>query len=79
MIRRPSRVSVASGLLLLLAAGCSSFALPEDPCADANRPITFDALFKNSALGTYERCLQETRAEAVNALGNVTARLPHLR
>ena len=70
MIRRPSRALAASSLLLLFAAGCSNFTLPEDPCADANRPITFDNLLENSALGTYERCLQETRAEAVEALGN---------
>ncbi len=70
MTRHPSRALAAGGLLLLLAAGCSSYAVPEDPCADANRPVTFDNLFENSALGTYERCLQETRAEAVKALGN---------
>ena len=63
-----SPIAVAAGLALLLVSGCSGFRVPEDPCAQANRPVTFENLLENSVLENYERCLQETRAEAVDAL-----------
>lgn len=63
------RAVLAPVFLAATLAGCADFEVPQDPCSEANRSVTLDHLFENTALGNYDRCLSETREEAVKALG----------
>lgn len=43
-------------------AGCT---MSEDPCASANRDVSFGSLLSNSVSGSYSACLGEQRQELV--------------
>jgi chromosome segregation ATPase len=47
---------------LALIAACTS---TEDPCASANRDVSFGSLVSNSVSGSYSACLGEQRQELV--------------
>lgn len=47
---------------LALTAACTS---TEDPCASANRDVSFGSLVSNSVSGSYSACLGEQRQELV--------------
>jgi chromosome segregation ATPase len=47
---------------LALAAGCAP---TQDPCAAANRDVTFGSLLSNSVSGSYGACLGQQRQELV--------------
>ena len=65
---RLTRTILAGAALAGALSGCAGFAVSENPCADANRAVSFDTLFENSVRGTYEQCLNDLRTDAVSAL-----------
>lgn len=68
MLVHYSKILSALFLSTTLLAGCAGGITPKDPCAEANRPVSYQHLFDNSILQTYELCLRELRKDALLAL-----------
>lgn len=67
--------SIHSGLALVIAmgagilSGCSVVRYADDPCALANREVSFSILVENSMANTYNACLNDRREEIIKEWG----------
>jgi hypothetical protein len=71
-LRLGSTFAARAGLGLVLAfslAGCAALQQTEDPCALANRDVSFQVLVQNSLGNVYNACLNQLRGEILTQWG----------
>ncbi len=56
-------------LMLGLLAGCAVVENVDDPCAIANRDVSFTVLVENSMVDAYNACLSERREDIIEQWG----------
>jgi len=56
-------------VLCLAASGCAAPGKIEDPCAMANRDVSFSVLMENSISNVYNMCLERMRQQVVAEWG----------
>ncbi len=62
------RALVLGGVCIVLS-GCGSLVAIDDPCAMANRDVSFSVLMQNSISNVYNMCLENMRQEIVAEWG----------
>ncbi|PWK62278.1 hypothetical protein C7455_101304 [Roseicyclus mahoneyensis] len=57
------------GCVCVALNGCGSLVAADDPCATANRDVSFSVLMQNSISNVYNMCLENMRQEIVAEWG----------
>ena len=70
-VRNPVRAGVVAlvGLAVPLLSGCAVVQNIDDPCALANREVSFSVLVENSMANTYNACLADRREDIIAQWG----------
>lgn len=64
-----ARRGLALVCLCVMASGCASMGRIEDPCAMANRDVSFSVLMENSISNVYNMCLERMRQDVITRWG----------
>lgn len=64
-----ARRGLALVCLCAMTSGCASLGQIDDPCAMANRDVSFSVLMENSISNVYNMCLERMRQDVITKWG----------